>query len=360
MKHEIKFSGVGMHSGRVVNVRIFPSKKPGIFFRRVDLPGRPFIPATWDRVQNTGLMSTSVGRAPETVQTIEHFMAALFVCGITHAVVEIDGPEFPIMDGGAKRFIEILSKSFDPEFRGVGAPTVGKHKKGFKVAERTGFGTYRTERPMKQIIVKKEIVATRREIIRQMPLLKRAALWLHGLKTGRKEDGFVKLSPDSRGLVIDVTLDYPDKIIGIQRTELVFDGAQSSCEKFTKQFANSRTFGRLWEWEYLKKRGMGLGATENNVLVLMQDEKDWDNLNHYTDNETQLKKLLKNRGAGTLTPLHYKDEFVRHKMIDTIGDMYTSGGMIVGKMKSYKGSHALNNLILKKLFSDPSNYEIKN
>ena len=79
---------------------------------------------------------------------------------------------------------------------------------------------------------------------------------------------------------------------------------------------------------------MGRGADETNVIA------------------------LNNSGDGTLNPLIWPDEFVRHKIIDIIGDMYTSGGFLVGTIESYKGSHALNNLVLKKLFSDPTNYDI--
>ena len=79
---------------------------------------------------------------------------------------------------------------------------------------------------------------------------------------------------------------------------------------------------------------MGRGADETNVIAL--------NAN----------------GDGTLNKLMWPDEFVRHKIIDAVGDMATSGGIICGKLESYKGSHALNNIVLKKLFSDPSNYDI--
>lgn len=301
----VKFSDVGIHSGIMTSVVVKPSKKPGIFFSRVDLPGAKLIPATWDNVQNTGLMSTSIGIAPNQVQTIEHFMAALFICGIDSAIIEIDGPEFPILDGGAKSFIEILEP----------------------------IANYKNK--SKQIIVKKEIIATRQEIIKQMPLLKRLALWIHGIKTGRKEDGFVKLSPDKRGFLMDVTLDYPDKIIGIQSAKFRFNGTDSARKEFIKHFSHTRTFGRIWEWEYLKKRGMGLGANENNVIAINEN------------------------GDGVLNKLHCPDEFVRHKLIDALGDFYTSGGMIVGHLDSVKGSHALNNLVLRKLFADSSNYEIK-
>lgn len=325
----VKFSGVGIHSGITTNVSVKPSKKPGIFFLRTDLKGAKPIPATWDNVQNTGLMSTSIGVAPNQVQTIEHFMAALFICGIDSVIVEIDGLEFPIMDGGSQKFMEVLKPI-----------TNSKNK-------------------LKQIVVKKEIIATRSEIIKKLPIIKKLALWIHGIKTGRKEDGFVKLSPASKNLSIDITLDYPDKAIGVQNTKFVFDGSDTVRKEFTKNIAKSRTFGRFWEWGYLKKRGMGLGANEKNVIVLMDQKNDWDNVQSYAKDKKQLEILLKNIGGETLTPLYWKDEFVRHKLIDALGDFYTSGGMIVGHLESFKGSHALNNLVLRKLFSNSSNYEIK-
>ena len=129
---------------------------------------------------------------------------------------------------------------------------------------------------------------------------------------------------------------YPEKIIGRQTFSYRFDGTKKSVNDFVKNVARARTFGKYSEWEYLKAHGMGRGASEKNVIA------------------------LNNAGDGTLNPVIWPDEFVRHKVIDAIGDMFTSGGMVVGALESYKGSHALNNLVLKKLFSDPANYDIIN
>jgi UDP-3-O-[3-hydroxymyristoyl] N-acetylglucosamine deacetylase len=150
----------------------------------------------------------------------------------------------------------------------------------------------------------------------------------------RKGNGYVKLSPNDNGLLIDATLVYPDKIIGKQSFSCLLDGSKKSVNNFVKNISKSRTFGKYSEWEYLKAHGMGRGADETNVIA------------------------LNNTGDGTLNKLVWPDEFVRHKIIDAIGDMATSGGMICGKLESYKGSHALNNIVLKKLFSNPSNYDI--
>jgi len=332
---EIKFSGVGLHSGKRAAVRVRLTNRPGIFFQRIDLPDAAPIPATWDQVSHTGLWSTTIGSTPNQVQTIEHFMAALFVCGIHSAVVEIDGPGRVRLARAARG----LSKQF--EKAGLCRPWDGP-----------------------KIIVKKPVMAKRQELIRQLPILKRTALWLHNLFVGRKEDGFVRLLPiaprSKQGLYVSVALDYPDKVIGKQSAEWMFDGTPESHKAFEQKFANARSFGRFWEWKYMKRHQMGLGANEDNIIVLMGRNKDWDELKNYVDNDAHLQKLLKNKGDATLTKLHSPDEFARHKLIDTVGDLATSGGMIIGKLESHKGSHALNNLVLRKLFSNPANYEIKN
>ena len=152
---------------------------------------------------------------------------------------------------------------------------------------------------------------------------------------GRKSDGFVGLSPnDGKSLDIKATLVYPEKIIGNQSYSYSYNGTKKSIDDFVENVARARTFGKYSEWEYLKKHGMGHGASEKNVIA------------------------LNDVGDGTLNPLIWPDEFVRHKIVDAVGDMFTSGGVICGALESYKGSHALNNIVLKKLFSDPENYDI--
>ena len=301
----IRLTGKGIHSGLPVNIVIKPSKKAGIFFRRIDMNSAP-IPATFDNVGETKMRNTTIGDPHGAhVQTIEHLMAALFISGVDSAIIDIDGHETPIMDGSAELFIKEIAK--------VGT-TVGK---------------------MRKIIVKKPVVAYTKEVRRTLPLSMRFKLWVMDKIAHRKSDGFVKLSPNNeKSLEIKATLVYPDKIIGAQTYEYVFDGSKKTVNTFIKQIARARTFGKYSEWEYLKAHGMGRGADETNVIAL--------NAN----------------GDGTLNKLMWPDEFVRHKIIDAVGDMALSGGIICGKLESYKGSHALNNIVLKKLFSDPSNYDI--
>lgn len=305
-KNQICISGVGIHSGNAVDIVIKPSEKKGIFFRRVDMPGDDLISATYDNVGETKMRNTTIGKMSGAhVQTIEHLMAALFIVGVDSAIIDINGAETPILDGSAAEFISVFNK-FDV-----------------------------TGEKLKKIVVKRPVVAYAKEVLRQLPWFVRLKLWLFNIFTGRKTDGFVKLSPnDGKSLEVSATLVYPEKIIGKQSCKYVYKGTKKSVDDFVENFARARTFGKYSEWEYLKKRGMGRGASEENVIAL---------------NDT---------GDGTMNPTIWPDEFVRHKIVDAIGDMFTSGGIICGALESYKGSHALNNIVLKKLFMDPENYDI--
>lgn len=302
----VKLTGKGIHSGLPVEIKIKPSKKRGIYFVRSDIDGAKPILATYDNVGEAKLRNTTIGDVNGAhVQTIEHLMAALFISGIDSALVEINGAETPIMDGSAYVFLQEIARA----------------------------GTTRGK--LKKIIVKKQVIAYTKEVRKTLPLVFRIKLWLMDKIAHRKSDGFVKLSPnDKESLDIVATLVYPEKIIGRQSYSYSYDGTKKSKDVFVKQIARARTFGKYSEWEYLKAHGMGRGADETNVIA------------------------LNNNGDGTLNKTIWPDEFVRHKIIDAVGDMATSGGFIVGKLESYKGSHALNNIVLKKLFSDASNYDI--
>ena len=305
-KNPIHISGVGIHSGNKVNLVIRPYERPGIFFRRVDMLGTILIPAIYNDVCETKMRNTTIGKMSGAhVKTVEHLMAALFMVGVDSAIIEIDGPETPILDGSAAEFI-----------------------KAFEQAGVTNGG-------LKKIVVKRPVIAYAHEVLKQLPWFVRLKLWIVNKIMGRKSDGFVSLKPNNGdSLDIKATLVYPEKIIGRQSYTYSYDGSKKSIQDFVENVARARTFGKYSEWEYLKKRGMGRGASEENVIA------------------------LNDSGDATINPTIWPDEFVRHKIVDAVGDMFTSGGMICGELESYKGSHALNNIVLKKLFSDPKNYGI--
>lgn len=306
LKKKVEFFGGGIHLGVPVKLVVKPSKKFGIFFRRTDLPNSDLIPARFDNVGDTKMRNTTIGDLLGAhVKTVEHLMAALFIAGINSAIVEIAGPETPILDGSAKEFLNAFIKA------GV---TKGAHRK---------------------IIVRREVSVSAREALRQVSFFTRMKILFMNFISGRKMDGFVKLGPsDNNALNIDATLVYKEPVIGTQRFSYSFDGGKKSVNDFIKNIARARTFGKYSEWEYLKAHGMGRGANENNVIA------------------------LNDSGDGTLNKLFWKNEFVRHKIIDAVGDMFTSQGFVVGNLTSYKGSHAMNNLVLRKLFANSDNYEI--
>ena len=306
LKQAVEFKGKGIHSGAPVNMRIMPSDVRGIFVNRTDIVGSAPISAMYNNVGETKMRNTTVGDVNGAhVQTIEHLMAALFMAGIDSAIINIDGPETPILDGSAAQFYNALVMAG------------------------------RTSGTMKKIVVRKPVIARAAELRRGMPIFTRIKWWLINTVSGRKSNGYVKLEPnDANALEITATLIYPEKIIGHQTYTYSFDGTKKSVDDFVNNIARARTFGKYSEWEYLKAHGMARGADETNVIA------------------------LNNSGNGTLNKTIWGDEFVRHKIIDAIGDMFTSGGFVVGKLESFKGSHALNNLVLKKLFSDASNYDI--
>ena len=306
LKKKVEFFGGGIHLGVPVKLTVKPSKKVGIFFKRTDIKNSNPIVARYDNVGDTKMRNTTIGDLDAAhVKTIEHLMAALFVAGLDSASIEIGGPETPILDGSAYEFLDAFLK--------VGV----------------------TRGAQKRIIVRRSVCVTARAAIRQVAFWPRMKIYFMNFISGRKLDGFVKLGPsDNNSLNINATLIYKEKVIGNQNFSFSFDGSKKSIKDFIKNIARARTFGKYSEWEYLKAHGMGRGANENNVIALNND------------------------GDGTLNKVFWPDEFVRHKIIDAIGDMFTSGGFVIGNLTSYKGSHAMNNMVLRKLFSNPDNYEI--
>lgn len=306
LKNKVEFIGLGIHSGMPVKMLVKPSKENGIIFYRVDVNKKVPIRAIYNNVSETKMRNTTIGdNVSGCVQTIEHLMAAFFIAGIDSAEIEINGKEIPILDGSAYEFYK--------KFIDVGLDDYTK---------------------MKKIIVKKRVIVRASEVRKQFNFIDRVKFFILDKIYGRKSDGYVELLPNNGNLKIIATLIYKESIIGKQNYEYVYNETKKSKDVFEHEIARARTFGKFSEWEYLKKHGMARGANENNVIAL---------------NDT---------GDGTLNKTIWPDEFVRHKIIDVLGDMFISGGFINADLISYKGSHALNNLLLRKLFSSSENYDI--
>lgn len=248
----------------------------GIVFRRMDVTGHdPVVPALWDRVIVSPLNTRIANADGVSVSTVEHLMAALVGTGLHNATVEIDGPEVPIMDGSAVEFV-----------RGLVAA-----------------GQRQLPDPLFAIRILRPVV------VRQ------------GVAEAR-------LDPATT-LQIDFEIDFPDRAIGRQHRVLdLSNGA------FVRELASSRTFCRQSDVAEMQARGLALGGTLLNAVVV--------------------------DGDAVLTPggLRHPDEAVRHKMLDALGDLAMAGMPILGRYAGVRAGHAMTNRLLRALFDTPDAWRI--
>jgi len=276
LKREIKFSGIGLHTGVHSNVRITPSKlDSGITFIRKDLKANNTIKALWSNVISTNLSTTISNKHKATVSTIEHLMSALSGMHIDNVKIFIDGPEVPIMDGSSKPFVELFEKA--------------------KIIKQNKY---------------RKILKVNKEI------------------TVQNRDSFISLTPHKE-FSVDFEIEFDSHLINKQSCQL-----QLLNGNYKNDISSARTFGFEKDVEQLRAKGFALGGSLDNAVVVGN------------------KRILNKEG------LRYKDEFVRHKILDSIGDLYLSGYPVLGYFHGRKSGHYLNNQLLKKLLSDENNYEI--
>ncbi len=276
IKNNVKFQGIGLHSGKLVNVCLKSSKPDeGIIFKRTDLKINNLVYPNFNNVSNTSLNTTISNEYGVKVSTIEHLMGALFGLGIDNVLIEIDNEEVPILDGSAKEFIEKILLA------------------GFEISNK----------PIKIIKINKKIKFV----------------------DGKR---FISVEPSKLSLDIDFELRYNNNLIGNQRNKI------NLYEDDLNDVFNSRTFCLYEDIEAIKKIGLAKGGSLDNAIVV----KDDDILN---------KDGLRNQ-----------KEFVNHKILDCIGDLFTSGYRIIGSVKCSQGGHYLTNQILRKVFSNNENFSI--
>ena len=276
IKETVKFSGIGLHNGKKVNLCIKPSEpNTGIVFKRVDLKSNNLIYPNYSNVTNTSLNTTISNEFNVKVSTIEHLMGALFGLGIDNVIVEIDNEEVPILDGSAKDFIEKIIIS------------------GLKISNA----------PIKIIKINKNV-------------------------SYNENERFIEITPSKLSLDIDFELKYQSSLIGNQKNKI------SIYEDDLTDVFNSRTFCLYEDIENIKKNGLAKGGSLDNAIVVKNNQ-------------------ILNKGG-----LRNKKEFVNHKILDCIGDLYTCGYRMVASIKCSQGGHFLTNQLLKKVFSDKDNFSI--
>ena len=271
IREAISFSGVGLHSGASVKMRILPAPVgTGICFRRVDLDGFS-IEAVGRNVAKVSY-ATSLMKRGVLISTTEHALSALMGAGIDNAIIELDQLELPILDGSAKPFLDAI------------------HRVGIK----------RQRRPRVYWRISKAV-----EIV--------------------EGDKFLAVYPASQ-YSISYTIDFP-RPIGLQTFEL-----DLTRDAYESQIAPARTFGFLRDESALRNMGLIRGASEENAIVLT---------------DTAVKN----------GPLRFPDEFVRHKILDLIGDLALLGHRILGKVVANRAGHAMHTALVSRLLRDHSLWE---
>jgi UDP-3-O-[3-hydroxymyristoyl] N-acetylglucosamine deacetylase len=276
--------GLGVHGGQKVELTFKPAPPDaGISFRRIDLPVPVAIPVNAQTVCDTRMATTiSPGGDPGApkVQTIEHLLSACAGLGLDNLVIDISGEEVPVLDGSAASFVYLLQSA----------------------------GIELQDAPKRFIRVKKAVEIREGE----GASLKWARLAPH--------HGYV--------LTFEIEFDHPAVDATGQRVS--FDMGSG---RYKRDIARARTFGFSKDVEAMRARGLGLGGSMDNVIVL---------------GDTRVL----NEGG-----LRYDDEFVKHKILDAIGDLHVAGRPMLAHYTAYKSGHALNNKLLRQLLADKDAWE---
>jgi UDP-3-O-[3-hydroxymyristoyl] N-acetylglucosamine deacetylase len=277
--------GVGLHSGQRVELTLRPAAPDtGIVFRRVDLPVPVDIPVRSDSVSDTRMASTiSPGGDPGApkVQTIEHLMSACCGLGIDNLCIDITADEVPILDGSSASFVFLLQSA----------------------------GIVLQDAPKRFIKVKKAVEVREGEGQRLM---------------------WARLEPH-HGYKLTFEIDFNHPALDATGQQVSFDMGTGN---YKQEIARARTFGFTKDLDAMRSRGLTLGGSMDNAIVI-------------DDN-----RVLNSDG------LRYDDEFAKHKILDAIGDLFVAGHPLLAAYTSFKGGHALNNKLLRKLLADEAAWEL--
>ena len=272
----VNFEGIGLHSGKKVLMTLFPaSPNTGIVFKRTDLKINNLIYPSVYNVSSASYCTKLTNEKGVSVSTVEHLMAALCGLGIDNLLIELNSEELPIMDGSAKKFVEVLENT------------------GFKISDQ----------PIRIIKINKKVK------------------FIDGEK-------FISFEPSKISLEIDFEIKYKQNSILNQRNK------KNIYMDDLEDMYNSRTFCLFEDIEKLKKMGLAQGGSLDNAIVLKED------------------KILNTE------KLRNENEFVNHKILDCLGDIYLAGYRMVGKIISRQGGHNVTNQGLRELFSNNDNYSI--
>ena len=277
IKKTVKARGVGIHSGKLVNMTLIPAKSDhGVVFKRLDAGGRQV--HAHSAFVNEVVLSTGLESQGVKVSTIEHLMSALAALGVDNVLVELDSFEVPIMDGSSAPFVFLVQSA----------------------------GIEELDAPKRFIVIK--------DIIR--------------VENGKS---WAQVSPHN-GFKVTLEIDFEHKKIKESGQKLTIDFAEQS---YLKEISRARTFGYERDVEALQADGLALGASIDNAIALSDDD------------------ILNEDG------MRYHNEFVKHKILDIVGDLFLLGGNVIGHYEGYKTGHMLNDQLLSAILSQPQAFSIE-
>ncbi|WP_419798974.1 MAG: UDP-3-O-acyl-N-acetylglucosamine deacetylase [Terasakiella sp.] len=277
LKTAINCSGIALHSGEKVSITLKPAPADsGIIFKRIDIAGGGAeIKATYDNVVETTLC-TKIGNSDGvTIATVEHLMAAISGCAIDNMLIEINGPEMPVMDGSAAPFVFLIECA----------------------------GTIEQDAPRKAIRIEKNVSVD-------------------------EKDRFAGFQP-CKGSILDFTIDFDNPAIARQEHSV-----HMGRGVFKDELSRARTFGFLHEVEYMRANGLARGGSLDNAVVVSAD------------------------GVMNEEGLRFENEFVRHKILDAVGDLALAGLPIIGRYTGICSGHYLNNQLLHALMANQDAWSI--
>jgi len=288
---EHQLNGVGLHTGQSTTITFKPAKvNSGICFIRTDLDGQPKIPANLSNFHEAN-RSTQLKCGEATVQTTEHLLAAVKGLEIDNLIIEIDGPELPILDGSSKPFVEALQQ--------CGTQKQNANKRIFQVKKTYYFKD--------------------------------------------EESGSEYSLEPYDGFKIDVTIDYNSKVLPKSQSTL------NSIDDFVNSISSSRTFVFLHELQSLFNNGLIKGGDLSNAIVFVEEEVNSKELIKLADIFNKKDISVKEQGILNNVDLYYENEPARHKLLDVIGDLALMGITIQGHLKILKPGHKSNIAFAKKI-----------
>ena len=285
IRQAVSLSGVGLHTGSIVNVNILPApENHGYVFQRMDLEGQPLIPADCDLVVSTQ-RGTALEHKGARVYTSEHVLAAIYGCMVDNALIQLDGPEVPILDGSSKPFVDAIMAS--------------------------GFVDQEAER--KYLVLNENLTYEDKE----------------------KNIEMLAVPTNGGEFRLTVMVDYNSPVLGTQHAHMY------ELDHFVEEISSCRTFVFLGELALLAKNGLIKGGSLDNAIVLVERDYSEEEIKDILKQLGREELDVRVEGMGVLNTikLKFENEPARHKLLDIVGDLALTGRFIRGHILAARPGH---------------------